>query len=170
MKCDSSGFPLQDLLIIIGLHARTGELEMESGNNIGSIYFHEGKILQANSPYSRAIGDLLVEEGVISEGELLEVLKLQKIDSHAPLGGLLLKSGKVGFEMIEMMVHEQIRQSIKEFNTWSCLNFKFSAKDIKPHDRIHLQVIEFIDPTTLDNASKLLAAIKPENNDILSRQ
>lgn len=169
MKCDSSGFPLQDVLMIIGLQARTGELEMESGNNMGSMYFHEGKILQANSPYSRAIGDLLVEEGVITEAELLEVLRLQKMDSHAPLGGLLLKSGKVGFEMIEMMVHEQIRQSIREFNTWSCLNFRFSDKDIKPHDSIHLLIFEFIHPAALENAARLLSSARPMNDNILSR-
>jgi hypothetical protein len=48
---------------------------------------HKGKILQAYSPYSRAIGDLLVEDGIISEAELLDTLKLQKMSPSSPLGG-----------------------------------------------------------------------------------
>lgn len=61
MNAHSSGFKLNDALLLIGLEGRTGELVVESGNNIGSLIFHEGKILLAFSPYTRAIGDLLVE-------------------------------------------------------------------------------------------------------------
>ena len=156
-NCDFSGFSLQDILMLLGAQARSGELEIESGNNIGSIYLYQGRILQANSPYSRAIGDLLVEEGVITEAELLEALKLQKMDAHAPLGSLFLKSGKVSFEIIEMMVHEQIRQSIKEFNSWVNLKFRFVEGDVKPYDQIHLVVHEFIHPAILETAMKFLA-------------
>jgi hypothetical protein len=58
---------------------RTGELTLESGNNIGTILLYKGDILQAFSPYSRAIGDLLVEVGLIIETELIDTLKLQKM-------------------------------------------------------------------------------------------
>jgi hypothetical protein len=61
MNSEASGFSLQDVLFIIGLQLRTGELALESGNNIGTTLLHKGKILQAFSPYSRAIGNLLVK-------------------------------------------------------------------------------------------------------------
>lgn len=153
-----------DILFLIGVQARTGELVIESGNNIGTILFHRGKILQAFSPYSRTIGDMLVEDGVISDSDLLETLKLQKMNSYAPLGALLLKTGKVTFEVIEMLVHEQIRKAMKEFKSWDSLDFSFMHKDIKPFDRIHLPPQEFIQSDTINAAKTFLAVVIPTPN------
>jgi len=157
MKADSLGFLLTDILLLIGMQARTGELVMESGNNIGTVLFYNGRILQAFSPYSRAIGDLLVEDGLINEAELMETLQLQKKSTYAPLGSLLLKTGKVTLEVVEMMVHEQIRQSIKEFQSWRGLNFNFIGKDIKPYDRIYLTVQEFVPQETIRSAASFFS-------------
>ena len=157
MKCEFPEFILQDILLLIGLKARTGELVLESGNNIGSMVFRDGRILQAFSPYSRAIGDLLVEQGIVTEAELLATLKLQKQKYDTPIGGLLVKTGKVSLEAIEMMVHEQIRQSVKEFITWDKLQIIFLERDIRPFDRIHLPVHEFLPPDIV-KASKAFIA------------
>lgn len=152
----NSWFTVHDVLFLIGLQTRTGELVMESGNNIGSILVHNGAILQAFSPYSRAIGDLLVDEGVITEAELLEALTLQKKDLNIPLGTLLLQTGKVSFDMIERMVHDQIRQAIEDFQSWENIHFSFIPKLVTPFDRIHLPVHEFIRPETLKTALSFL--------------
>src|SRR5208337_5611461 len=104
MKNNPLGLNIADILLLAGIRSRTGELVIESGNNIGTVLMHDGKILQAFSPYSRAIGDLLVEDGLISETELIETLKFQKKNEYMPLGGLLFKTGKVTLEIIEMMV------------------------------------------------------------------
>jgi hypothetical protein len=157
MKGDSMGFVLPDVLLLIGLQSRTGELVVESGNNIGSILFHDGKILQAFSPYSRAIGDLLVEKGLINEEELLDTLKLQKKGSYAPLGSLLLKMGKVTLDVIETMVQEQVRQAVNEFHSWEGLHYSFTDKDIQPFDRIHLTIHEFIGSETLSSAMNFIS-------------
>jgi hypothetical protein len=157
MKLDPLGFSLQDVLFLIGIQGRSGELAVESGNNIGTILFHKGEILQAFSPYSRAIGDLLVEDGLISEADLLETLKLQKKSTYAPLGSLLLKTGKVTFEVIEMMVHEQIRQALKEFLVWKNLSLSFTDKEVPTYDSIHLATTEFIQPDVLKAARTFLS-------------
>jgi hypothetical protein len=158
MKGDSLGFSLTDILLLIGMQGRTGELVMEAGNNIGTILFHRGRILQAFSPYSRAIGDLLVEEGLVDDVELIETLKLQKKSSYAPLGSLLLKTDKITLDVIEMMVQEQIRLSLKEFQTWKGLHYSFVDKDIQPYDRIHLTIHEFIVPAALQSAEQFLSS------------
>lgn len=146
MKADTSGFRLHDILVLIGLEGRTGELTLESGNNIGSLLFREGKILLAFSPYTRAIGDLLVEQEVLTDAELLDVLKQQMTGPHTPVGTLLLKTGKVTFEVIERMVQEQIRKAVHDFSLWSPLEFNFVRKDITPFDSINLPIYEFIPP------------------------
>jgi glutaredoxin-related protein len=157
MHCESTGFNFQDVLLLVGLKRRTGELTIESGNNIGHMLFYGGKILQSMSPYSRAIGDLLVEEGLITEMELIETLKLQKKNPASPIGALLLKTGKVTFEVVEMMVLEQIRQAVKEFKTWENVSLSFHEKDIQPFDRIHLTIHEFLEQETLKNALYFLS-------------
>src|SRR5512142_441062 len=114
MSLASMGFSLQDLLLLVGMERRTGELVVEAGNNIGSLLFRDGSILLAFSPYTRAIGDLLVEQGAVTDSELIEVLKEQRTGVHTPVGALLLKTGKVTFKTIEAMVHEQIRKAIQD--------------------------------------------------------
>jgi hypothetical protein len=155
MNCELTGFPLADVLFVIALEARTGELFLESGNNIGSVIFHKGAILQAYSPYSRAIGDLLVEGGIISETELLDGLRQQKKNHFSPIGDLFVKTGKVTFEQIEMMVQQQIRQAIREFLAWPELRLSFADVEIKPFDRIHLPVHEFLRPEIMKAVSQL---------------
>lgn len=152
MKTRSDGFNIEGVLLLIGLQARTGELVLESGNNIGSVFFHEGRILQAFSPYTRAIGDLLVEEGVLNDAELIEVLRLQKSEPHQPVGSLLMRAGKVSFEVVEMMVHEQIREAMGVFRKWDRISFSFVDKEVIPFDTIHLPVYEFIDVSTIQAA------------------
>lgn len=161
MKAESSGFSLQEILFLVGMQHRTGELVLESGNNIGTMLFHAGNILQASSPYSRAIGDLLVEDGLITEEDLLETLLLQKKSPSSPLGGLFLKTGKVALEVIERMVHEQIRQAAKEFHSWKDLTASFTDKDIQLHDRIHLPPRALITPETLRSAAVFLSLDEP---------
>ena len=154
---DNAGFSIESILLLIGLQARTGELIIESGNSIGSMIFHEGKILQSFSPYARAIGDLLVEGGAVTEVELLEILDAQKNKGYSPVGFMLMKAGKVSFEVIEMMVHEQIRDAVKVFKAWKDLSFSFVDKVIDPFDAIHLPVYEFIDNETLRTAMDSLS-------------
>lgn len=161
MNAVSAGFTIEGVLLLMGLQARTGELLLESGNNIGSILFHEGRILQAFSPYTRAIGDLLVEEGVLSDAELIEVLRLQKRESYQPVGSLLMRAGKVSFEVVEMMVHEQIREAVEVFRKWNGISFSFVVREVTPFDKIHLPVHEFIDyaiiQAALDAANRMLS-------------
>jgi len=159
---------LPDVLFLLGMHSRTGELVIESGNNIGTVLLHQGRILQSFSPYSRAIGDLLVEDGLVTESELMETLKLQKQNENTPLGALLLKMGKVTFEVIEMMVHEQIRQAMKEFLSWNNVYFSFTDKLIHPHDRINLPVYEFIPLAVIQSAKGFLSVDLPINQHSLA--
>jgi len=157
MRCESTEFNFQDVLLLVGLKERTGELMLESGNKIGTMLFYRGKILQSMSPYSRAIGDLLVERGRITETELIEMLQFQKRNSVSPIGSLLLKTGKVSFGVLEMMVHEQIRQSVEEFKTWENISLSFHEKDIKPPDEIHLMIHEFLTEETISKALHFLS-------------
>jgi len=159
MNVNSSGFKLHDALLLIGMEGRTGELVVESGNNIGSLLFHEGKIVLAFSPYTRALGDLLVEQEVLTDSELLDVLKQQMIGPHTPVGALLLKTDKVTFQIIETMVHEQIRRAIKDFNGWNPLDFNFINNSVKPFDSINLPVYEFLPADVVNSALVFVAGL-----------
>ena len=160
MSFASAGFSLRNMLLLLGMEGRTGELVVESGNNIGSLLFHEGRVLLAFSPYTRAIGDLLVEQGSVTDAELLDVLKQQRTGLHTPVGALLLKTGKVSFATIERMVHEQIRMAVKDFTSWQNVDFSFLKKDVKPFDEINLPVYEFLSPDLLQSALQFVAGMQ----------
>lgn len=125
--------------------------------------FHQGKILHAASPYSRAIGDLLVEDGIITESELIETLKLQKRNAYAPIGSILTKMGKVSFEIVEMMVQEQVRSAMKEFLAWDKVNCSFNDKIIKPHDSIRVNVQEFLPQPLLQSARSFVISVETDD-------
>ncbi len=61
-----------------------------------------------------------------------------------------------------MMVREQIRQSMMEFQSWKGLTVTFVDKDIQPYDRIHLPTREFIFPETLQSAEIYLSIVIPK--------
>ena len=149
MSETNGGFTVQDMLFLIGVQTRTGELVVESGNNIGSIVFHQGTVLQAYSPYSRAIGDLMVEDGVITEAELFEALEQQKKKMSIPIGTLLLQTGKVSFSLIEKLVHDQIRSALRDFSAWENVHFSFISKEVTPFDKIQLKVQDLLLPDTI---------------------
>ncbi len=157
LKNGSSFFSLPDILLLVGMQFRTGELALESGNSLGSILFYKGKIIQARSPYSRAIGDRMVDAGLITEAELLDALRFQKMNGSSPLGTIFLKKGKITIDVIEVMVQDQIRQSLKEFHSWKDVSFSFVNKDIQPFDSIHVPTHEFISPETLQSAAAFLS-------------
>jgi hypothetical protein len=77
---------------------------VESGDNICTLLFQDEKILLAFSPYTRAIGDLLVEQGVLTDDELLDGMKQQMTGLHTPAVTLLLETGKVTSKIIKTMV------------------------------------------------------------------
>jgi hypothetical protein len=162
MKC-LTGFGFQDVLLLIGLKGLTGELMIESGNSIGSMFFQRGKILQAFSPYSRAIGDILVDNGIITEVELLQMLHEQKQTGLLPIGSMFIKTGKVGFDTIELMVHDQVRHAVKDFVSWQKLNVSFVEREVMAVDSIHLPVYEFIAPETL-NAVRAFGIAEAQSN------
>jgi hypothetical protein len=152
MNFAKSGFSLLDILLLAGLERRTGELTIESGNNIGTILFHDGKILLAFSPYTRAIGDVLVDDGTVTDAELLKMLQQQRVGPHTPMGSLLRKMGKVTFSTIEAMVQDQIRSAIQDFLSWNPVEFTFAKKDVQPFDTIHMPVYEFLPSDILQSA------------------
>jgi hypothetical protein len=153
MNATKSGFSLLDILLLAGLERRTGELTIESGNNIGTILFHDGKILLAFSPYTRAIGDVLVDDGTVTDVELLKMLQQQRIGPYSPMGSLLRKSGKVTFSTIEAMVQDQIRGAISDFLSWNPVELTFVKKDVQPFDTIHMPVYEFLPTDILQSAA-----------------
>jgi hypothetical protein len=159
MGFERSGFSLLDVMLLIGLEGRSGELVVEAGNNIGSLLFHEGRVLLAFSPYTQAIGDRLVEQGILTDAELLDVLKQQRTGPHTPVGALLLGSGKVSFQQIESMVHEQIRKAVNDFLAWKNVDYSFQQKEVRPFDSINLPVHEFLPSETIKAALVFVAGL-----------
>jgi glutaredoxin-related protein len=82
--------------------------------------------------------------------ELTETSQLKR-NFVSPIGTMLLKTGEVSFEVLEMMFHEQIRQEVREFKTWEKISLSFHEKDIKLSGGIRLMIHEFLTAKTFKN-------------------
>ena len=68
-----------DVLQFVYLGKRTGTLELERGEERARFTFHEGTLVGAQAPGAPRLGDLLVEEGHLSAGELEQSVRHLKL-------------------------------------------------------------------------------------------
>jgi hypothetical protein len=128
-----SDFPLTDILQILSLSCKTGTLILrgEHGQR-GMLVFIRGKIVQATTDtilYS--LGEILVEQGVITEKILEEVITIQsKMTKSRLLGSILVERGLVGRDYLLKAIKQQIQNSISDMLGWKRGNFEIKLNAI----------------------------------------
>src|ERR1044071_9326172 len=122
-----SDFPLTDILQILSLSCKTGTLILrgEQGQR-GMLVFIRGKIVQATTDsilYS--LGEILVQDGVITEKDLEEAIYLQSQMSKPRLiGSILVEKGKIGRDFLLRAIKQQIQAAIAELLSWKKGSFE----------------------------------------------
>ncbi|MEW6730980.1 MAG: DUF4388 domain-containing protein [Acidobacteriota bacterium] len=128
-----SDFPLTDILQILSLSCKTGTLILrgEKGHR-GMLVFIRGKIVQATTDSTiYSLGEILVQEGIITEKGLEEVLSLQtQMSKPRLLGSILVEKGVVGRDYLLRAIKQQIQNSINEMLSWRRGNFEIKLNAI----------------------------------------
>lgn len=128
-----SDFPLPDILRILSLSCKTGTLILrgEQGQR-GMLVFIRGKIVQATTDsilYS--LGEILVQEGVISEKVLEEAIQAQShMNKPRLLGSILVEKGLVSRDYLLQAIKRQLHGSIAELLSWKKGNFEIKLNAI----------------------------------------
>jgi tetratricopeptide (TPR) repeat protein len=119
---------MPDVLQLLSMGKKTGCLGVTHRGNFGYIYFNDGRISHAsivNRP--DRIGDLLVKDGTINQGQLQEAVVAQEKQRDRRLGDLLVELGHVKRDVLHDHVRVQIEEAVYQLFTWNDGTFNFEV-------------------------------------------
>lgn len=116
---------LSDILQILSLSKRSGELSIKRKEETGYVFFSKGQIIFGSLPSRGSFGSLLVKKGVVPKETLEKAISLQKANSvKKPIGTILYELG-ASKELIERELRYHITNVVKEFFSWKKGFFHF---------------------------------------------
>lgn len=137
---------LPDVLQLLALGGKTGCLSVSHRNSFGYIYFDKGRISYASIVNRRdRLGDILVKNGVITQGQLDAAIDAQRLQRNVRLGELLVAQGSLAREALTAHIRMQIEEAVYFLFTWTEGTFNFEP-DVAPDSQ---DIIVSINPESL---------------------
>src|SRR5438874_6230788 len=150
-----------DAMQFIHLGGRTGTLTLLRGDLKAEIGFHQGRIVNASSPGTKRLGELLLEAGAIEPPTLDEALRKQGEEHpRRSLGQILVAMKAVDSDTIYRTIEQQIERTVYDLVTWNQGTFQFALDDLKPIDDIAVVPGDVIRHLNLDTQMVLLDALR----------
>ena len=150
-----------DAMQFIHLGGRTGTLTLLRGDVKAEIGFHQGRIVNASSPGTKRLGELLLEAGAIEPPTLGEALRKQGEEHpRRSLGQILVAMKAVDSDTIYRTIEQQIERTVYDLVTWNQGTFHFALDDLKPIDDIAVVPGDVIRHLNLDTQMVLLDALR----------
>jgi tetratricopeptide (TPR) repeat protein len=119
---------LPDVIQLLYLGRRTGCLAVADRQNLGHIYFEEGKITYASIVNRRdRLGDMLVRNGRITAEQLREAIDRQDSSREQRLGEILVGLGALTRQELDDYMRLQIEEAVYYLFTWTTGTFNFEA-------------------------------------------
>ncbi len=116
---------LSDILQILSLSKRSGELSIKRKEEAGYVCFSKGQIIFGSLPSRGTFGSLLVKKGAVPKETVENAVSLQKANSvKKPIGTILVELG-VSKELIERELRCHITSVVNEFFNWKKGFFHF---------------------------------------------
>lgn len=126
---------LPDVLQLLAMGKKTGCLSVTHRNNFGYIYFDKGRISYASIVNRRdRLGDMLVKNDLISQGQLEAAIAGQAKQREKRLGELLIEQGSLTREQLHQYIRIQIEEAVYFLFTWNLGTFNFEA-DVTPEEQ-----------------------------------
>src|SRR5437763_2213029 len=140
---------------------RTGTLPLLRGEVKAEIGFHQCRIVNASSPGTKRLGELLLEAGAIEPPTLGEALRKQGEEHpRRSLGQILVAMKAVDSDTIYRTIEQQIERTVYDLVTWNQGTFHFALDDLKPIDDIAVVPGDVIRHLNLDTQMVLLDALR----------
>lgn len=128
IKGSLSDMSISDILQMLSLGNKTGELVITNEKNLVYFYIKSGHLRGVQWMNRKdKLGMILLDQGHINEETLNEVLALQKDEPGVPLGKMLLDFELVDEETIIKYLKKQIRDTIIELSEWDSGYFVFKS-------------------------------------------
>ncbi len=119
---------IHDVFQLLDLGRKTGVLRVTSElrQNAGTVYFEQGAVVGAEIRSNPfPLGGLLVRSGKVSEEDVAHARAVQPTRSGMRLGEILLEIGALSRRELDRMVRIQVEEVIFELMSWSEGYFSF---------------------------------------------
>lgn len=117
---------LPDIFQIINLSKRSGVLTVIRKEGTGRLVFNQGQVIYASSDNRSRLGYTLVRKGIITNEDLENSLRIQKVKgSKKPLGTILMEMDVLSREVLEKEIKEHIIEVIRDLLKWEHGSFHF---------------------------------------------
>jgi len=118
---------LGDILQIVSLSRKSGNLDLKSRDREGKIVFRNGQVIRATSSVFREnLGDILLRKELVDMDTLKKALAVQRESDPPPrIGAILSQNFAIPGETIEEAVKEQVEKIVYSFFAWNEGTFSF---------------------------------------------
>lgn len=118
----------------------TGKLVLESEDQRGRVYFHQGRLIYARSDAAlERIGEVLVRTGALEPSQL-EGARIQAERRGVRIGTVLVESGSVSPERLSQAIREQIQEVVYRLVALESGSFAFYGQIYPENEDILLEV------------------------------
>ena len=117
---------LADICQLLAMGRKTGCLTVTDRANFGYVYFENGRIIYStvlNRP--DRLGDVLVNNGVITSAELARAVEEQARNPGIRVGQLLVRQTGLTQEQLRDFVSVQIQEAVYHLFAWASGSFRF---------------------------------------------
>ncbi len=126
---------LPDIFQIIGLSKRSGALTIVRQEGTGRLVFAMGQVVYASSDNKSRLGYTLVKKGLISNKDLENSLRIQKLKGvKKPIGTILLDAGAIDRSTLEKEIRNHVVEVVRDLMTWENGSFHFELGDLVEGD------------------------------------
>lgn len=160
---DLEYFPIIDIIQLLHGTRKTGVLRLSSQKGESQLVFHEGDLVSANYLNNRVrIGQVLVSAGAITEGQLAQVLDIQKSagDERKPLVITLLEHDMVDESVAYNGLESLIEMTIVEVLTWKSGTFSLDLGKGDTADGYHFSRTKFPQRIVLNSQGILMESLR----------
>jgi tetratricopeptide (TPR) repeat protein len=134
---------IHDVLQMLDLARKTGILTVRSQRMMDEAVVHvvDGELVFASRRRSmRLLGQQLLRDGKLTEGELERALELQRRDPRQRLGAILTEMGCLDPGELELQLRFQIEETIYDLLSWEEGYFRFDETDDVPSGPVRVRV------------------------------
>ncbi len=135
-------FSLTQLLNLVNLANKTGELRLESNQGQAGLFFREGRLIDAGLNWNHEGGllSLLLDSGKITEDQLQTVRAHAKGRSDKEMGLVLVNAGYVTQSDVLQVIRKHLLDVVYTLFTWADGKFSFQANISPPDDHIAVPI------------------------------
>ena len=122
-------FTLSDIFRLLSFTKKTGKLEVKRSAGEGNVFFRDGDVYFAQSSLKKEpLGQKLIRSGSLTEAQLLKALDLHASTGQR-VGEILLEQGAITQEQLVGAVAQQIEDAAFDLLRWELGEFLFEAHE-----------------------------------------